>query len=55
MIVANERRFVKVDSSIGMNVAATLTVNPPTAYRMLRDFVDLQPGVCVCARVCVDA
>ncbi|TFY77164.1 hypothetical protein EWM64_g6848 [Hericium alpestre] len=24
--------------------AATLTVNPPTAYNMLRDFVDLQPG-----------
>ncbi|KAF9525983.1 NAD-binding protein [Crepidotus variabilis] len=24
--------------------AATLTVNPPTAYNMLKDFVDLQPG-----------
>jgi mitochondrial enoyl-[acyl-carrier protein] reductase / trans-2-enoyl-CoA reductase len=24
--------------------AATLTINPPTAYRMLRDFVKLEPG-----------
>jgi len=24
--------------------AATITVNPPTAYNMLRDFVDLKPG-----------
>lgn len=24
--------------------AATATINPPTAYRMLKDFVDLKPG-----------
>ena len=28
-------------------MAATITINPTTAYRMLKDFVKLKPGVCV--------
>ena len=44
LIVAPEKRFVKVDSNVGLDIAATLSVNPPTAYRMLKDFVSLQPG-----------
>ena len=51
--VAHERKFVKIDSSVGLDVAATLTVNPPTAYRMLKDFVALEPGTYVCVCVCV--
>ena len=47
MIVAPEKKFVKIDSGIGLDVAATLTVNPPTAYRMLKDFVNLEPGMYV--------
>ncbi|TFY72020.1 hypothetical protein EVG20_g1000 [Dentipellis fragilis] len=37
---------VKVPRRQGLSPtnAATLTVNPPTAYNMLRDYVDLQPG-----------
>jgi trans-2-enoyl-CoA reductase len=35
---------LKVPKKLGLVEAATLTVNPCTAYRMLRDFVDLKPG-----------
>ncbi|KAA1470336.1 NAD(P)-binding protein [Dentipellis sp. KUC8613] len=37
---------VKVPKCQGLSPtnAATLTVNPPTAYNMLKDYVDLQPG-----------
>ena len=47
MVVAPEKKFVKIDSGIGVDIAATLTVNPPTAYRMLKDFVSLEPGIYV--------
>ncbi|CAD6192537.1 unnamed protein product [Caenorhabditis auriculariae] len=33
-----------IDNSIPVEFAATLQVNPPTAYRMLKDFVDLKAG-----------
>jgi mitochondrial enoyl-[acyl-carrier protein] reductase / trans-2-enoyl-CoA reductase len=33
-----------VPKSVGIVDAAALTVNPCTSYRMLKDFVDLQPG-----------
>lgn len=36
--------FLKVSSSVPVEFAATLQVNPPTAYRMLKDFVHLRPG-----------
>ena len=42
--VANETDFVKVPNDIPMPYAATIAVNPGTAYRMLRDFVQLKPG-----------
>lgn len=35
---------MKVPLELGIVEAATITVNPPTAYRMLRDFVQLKPG-----------
>ncbi|KAK5641694.1 hypothetical protein RI129_010241 [Pyrocoelia pectoralis] len=37
----------KIPKDLGLVEAATLTVNPCTAYRMLRDFVTLKPGDCV--------
>ncbi|XP_011213002.2 enoyl-[acyl-carrier-protein] reductase, mitochondrial [Bactrocera dorsalis] len=42
-----EEQLMPVSSKIGLAEAATLTVNPCTAYRMLKDFVALQPGDCV--------
>lgn len=39
-----EHNLLKVPSSLDPVAAATITVNPPTAYRMLRDFVNLKPG-----------
>ncbi|TFK45737.1 NAD(P)-binding protein [Heliocybe sulcata] len=38
------RDVIKVPKEIGEVHAATITVNPPTAYNMLRDFVDLKEG-----------
>ncbi|XP_003386702.2 PREDICTED: trans-2-enoyl-CoA reductase, mitochondrial-like [Amphimedon queenslandica] len=43
-LISNCNKFLKVSSSTGLDFAATLQVNPPTAYRMLKDFVSLQPG-----------
>ncbi|XP_014097658.2 enoyl-[acyl-carrier-protein] reductase, mitochondrial [Bactrocera oleae] len=42
-----EEQLMPVSSKIGLAEAATLTVNPCTAYRMLKDFITLQPGDCV--------
>ena len=39
-------RFVKISQSIPLQMAATISVNPTTAYRMLTDFVNLKPGTC---------
>lgn len=36
--------LLRVPKSLGVAEASTLTVNPPTAYRMLKDYVNLQPG-----------
>ncbi|XP_055593210.1 enoyl-[acyl-carrier-protein] reductase, mitochondrial [Uranotaenia lowii] len=36
--------LMKVPPGIDMAAAATITVNPCTAYRMLKDFVALKPG-----------
>lgn len=33
-----------IDNTLPLEASATLQVNPPTAYRMLKDFVDLKPG-----------
>ena len=42
--VDEESNFVKVRQDISVLSAATLRTNPGTAYRMLKDFVDLQEG-----------
>lgn len=39
-----EGTLMKVPNSIGIAEAATITVNPCTAYRMLKDFVSLKAG-----------
>ena len=36
--------LIAVPDDIPRDVAAMLTINPPTAYRMLHDFISLQPG-----------
>ncbi|CAF2265947.1 unnamed protein product [Rotaria magnacalcarata] len=36
--------LIKIPSDIGVESAATLSVNPCTAYRLLRDFVTLEKG-----------
>ncbi|GAB0099976.1 Enoyl- [Sergentomyia squamirostris] len=36
--------LLKVPRDLAIPEACTLTVNPPTAYRMLKDFVSLKPG-----------
>ncbi|KAI9144711.1 hypothetical protein BKA69DRAFT_1020642, partial [Paraphysoderma sedebokerense] len=41
---AHQDDLVRISSDISPISAATLSVNPCTAYRMLRDFVDLKQG-----------
>ena len=45
-MVDDESNFVHVRNDISILSAATLRTNPGTAYRMLKDFVDLQ-GVAI--------
>ncbi|XP_037825007.1 enoyl-[acyl-carrier-protein] reductase, mitochondrial [Lucilia sericata] len=45
--VFSEEQLMPVSNKIGLAEAATITVNPCTAYRMLKDFVKLSPGDCV--------
>ena len=40
----NENSLMKVPNDIPVPYAATISVNPATAYRLLRDFVKLEPG-----------
>ncbi|XP_054734942.1 enoyl-[acyl-carrier-protein] reductase, mitochondrial-like [Anastrepha obliqua] len=42
-----EHQLMCVSDKIDLVAAATLVVNPPTAYRMLKDFVPLAQGDCV--------
>ncbi|KAH8300654.1 hypothetical protein KR018_001745 [Drosophila ironensis] len=42
--VYNDDQLMAVSKKVGLAEAATVTVNPCTAYRMLKDFVDLCPG-----------
>ena len=48
MKVVNESDVVLVPRKPGMSIAAaaTLAVNPCTAYRMLKDFEIMKPGLC---------
>ena len=45
--VLNENEVLKIPAKEGLpvEVAAMLSVNPCTAYRMLKDFEHLQPGI----------
>lgn len=43
-LILPQEIILKVPKKLGLVEAATLTVNPCTAYRMLRDFVSLKPG-----------
>eukprot|EP01035_Chromulina_nebulosa_P024978 gene24978-32547_t len=43
-IVSNENDFIKIDKTIPVAYAATLSVNPCTAYCLLKSFIDLKPG-----------
>ncbi|KAM7344965.1 enoyl-[acyl-carrier-protein] reductase, mitochondrial-like [Cochliomyia hominivorax] len=45
--VFSEEQLMPVSNKIGLAEAATITVNPCTAYRMLKDFMKLSPGDCV--------
>ncbi|XP_040193212.1 enoyl-[acyl-carrier-protein] reductase, mitochondrial isoform X1 [Rana temporaria] len=42
--VFSEAALVRVPSDISIEIAATLSVNPCTAYRLLSDFETLRPG-----------
>jgi len=42
--IESEEHFVKIPTKLDRNTAATLAVNPCTAYRLLHDFVKLKPG-----------
>ncbi|XP_055627949.1 enoyl-[acyl-carrier-protein] reductase, mitochondrial [Toxorhynchites rutilus septentrionalis] len=42
--VCKAANLMKVPPNIGIAEAATITVNPCTGYRMLKDFVSLKPG-----------
>jgi len=42
--VCPSSEVMKIPDDISVVSAATLAVNPPTAYRMLVDFLDLSPG-----------
>lgn len=44
--IADQEELFCVDKDLDIFDAAQLSVNPPTAYRMLKDFVPLQPGKC---------
>uniref|UniRef100_A0A7I4Y8A2 Enoyl-[acyl-carrier-protein] reductase, mitochondrial n=1 Tax=Haemonchus contortus TaxID=6289 RepID=A0A7I4Y8A2_HAECO len=39
-----ESEVFLIDKDLPIEASATLQINPPTAYRMLKDFVDLKPG-----------
>lgn len=43
-LIISTNLILKVPKTLGLVEAATLTVNPCTAFRMLRDFTNLKPG-----------
>lgn len=40
--IGNASQFLKIHSDVNLVAAATMSVNPCTAYRMLKDFVELE-------------
>jgi trans-2-enoyl-CoA reductase len=45
--VAPESSLLKVKNDIKPEYAASIAVNPCTAYRLLNDFADLKPGTTI--------
>ena len=43
-LVSDAKHFMKISGSIPVEMAATMSINPPTAYRMLKSFITLKPG-----------
>ena len=43
-LVVDEDCVIKAPTNLPVAYAATLGVNPSTAYRILKDFVSLKPG-----------
>ncbi|XP_030546117.1 enoyl-[acyl-carrier-protein] reductase, mitochondrial isoform X2 [Rhodamnia argentea] len=43
-IVKDQSVWQKIDNDSPMEYAATISINPPTALRMLEDFTSLEPG-----------
>lgn len=42
--LCSENELQKITSGLDVVSAATMSINPCTAYRMLKDFVELEPG-----------
>ncbi|CAB3411487.1 unnamed protein product [Caenorhabditis bovis] len=42
--VHNSKLVFPIDNTLPMEYSAVFQVNPPTAYRMLKDFINLKPG-----------
>lgn len=47
IIVAGTEHFIKIRKTIPMAMAATISVNPTTAYMMMKTFVKLKAGDCL--------
>ena len=53
-LVCHANQLLPVPVSLPVHLAATLMVNPATAYRMISDFVELKEGVVIiCVYVCM--
>ena len=50
--MCHKDKLLPVPSSLPLHLAATLMVNPATAYRMINDFVDLKEGI-VCYKLSI--
>lgn len=42
--MVSEDQVLKIPIGLPVEAAATVSVNPCTAFRLLKDFEDLQPG-----------
>lgn len=42
--ISNEEEVIKLPNDVPVTSLATISVNPCTAYRILKDYVDLNPG-----------
>ena len=43
-LVVLEHQVLKIPAGLPVEAAATVSVNPCTAFRLLKDFEDLEPG-----------